>query len=130
MLRRNRKPLSEILASCFSKIKKPNKYCLGNQTKFLIFLRNNGDCMVVDPYKLLDRVSCPDTEIQVFPNLKIAVDRVSCPDTDIGVSGMICITCSILHEIVCIDHKCNGYVLVLVEVELIHFVCSKCIGSI
>ena len=45
MLRRNRKPLSEILASCFSKIKKPNKYCLGNQTKFLIFLRNNRDCM-------------------------------------------------------------------------------------
>ncbi len=42
---------SEILASCFSKIKKPNKYCLGNQTKFLIFLRNNSDFMVVDPYK-------------------------------------------------------------------------------
>ncbi len=40
-----------ILASCFSKIKKPNKYCLGNQTKFSIFLRNNRDCMVVDPYK-------------------------------------------------------------------------------
>ncbi len=33
------------------KIKKPNKYFLGNQTKFLIFLRNNSDCMVVDPYK-------------------------------------------------------------------------------
>jgi hypothetical protein len=32
------KPLSKILASWFSKIKKPNKYCLGNQTKFLIFL--------------------------------------------------------------------------------------------
>ncbi len=43
--------------------------------------------MVVDPYKWLDRVSCPDTEIQVLPNLGIAVDRVSCPDTDIGVSG-------------------------------------------
>ena len=47
----NRNPLSKILASCFSKIKKTNKYCLGNQTKFLIFLRNNCDCMVVDPYK-------------------------------------------------------------------------------
>ncbi len=35
----------------FSKIKKPNKYCLENQTKFLIFLRNNRDCIVVDPYK-------------------------------------------------------------------------------
>jgi hypothetical protein len=35
----------------YSKIKKTNKYCLGNQTKFLIFLRNNHDCMVVDPYK-------------------------------------------------------------------------------
>jgi hypothetical protein len=35
----------------FSKIKKPDKYCVGNQTKFLIFLRNNLDCMVVDPYK-------------------------------------------------------------------------------
>ncbi len=33
----------------------------------------------------LDQVSCPDTEIQVLPNLGIAVDRVSCPDTDIGV---------------------------------------------
>ncbi len=40
-----------MLGSCFSKIKKPNKYCLGNQTKFLIFLRNNRDSMVVDPYK-------------------------------------------------------------------------------
>jgi hypothetical protein len=45
--------------------------------------------MVVDPYKRLDRVSYPDTEIQVLPNLGIAVDQVSCPDTDIGVSGMI-----------------------------------------
>ncbi len=43
---------------------------------------------------------------------------------------MICITCPILHEIVCIDLKCNGYVLVLIEVELIHFVCSKFIRSI
>ncbi len=34
-----------------AKGKKPNKYCLGNQTKFSIFLRNNSDCMVVDPYK-------------------------------------------------------------------------------
>jgi hypothetical protein len=33
----------------------------------------------------LDRVSCPDTEIRVLPNLGIAVDRVSCPDTNIGV---------------------------------------------
>jgi hypothetical protein len=48
---RNRKPLSRILAICFSKIKKPGKYCLGNQTKLLIFLRNNHDCIVVDPYK-------------------------------------------------------------------------------
>ncbi len=40
-----------MLTSCFSKIKKPNKYCLGNQTKFLIILRNNRDSMVVDPYK-------------------------------------------------------------------------------
>jgi hypothetical protein len=32
-----------------------------------------------------DQVSCPDTEIQVLPNLGIAVDRVSCPDTNIGV---------------------------------------------
>ncbi len=87
--------------------------------------------MVVDPYKQLDRVSCPDTEIQVLPNLGIAVDRVSCPDTDIGDSDPICITCPILHKIVCIiDLKCNGYVLVLIEVELIHFVCSKCIRSI
>ncbi len=33
----------------------------------------------------LDRVSCPDTEIRVLPNLGIAVDQVSCPDTNIGV---------------------------------------------
>jgi hypothetical protein len=31
---------------------------------------------------------------------------------------MICITCPILHEIVFIDIICNGYVLVLIEVEL------------
>ncbi len=33
----------------------------------------------------LDRVSCPDTEIRVLPNLGIAMDRVSCPDTNIRV---------------------------------------------
>ncbi len=33
----------------------------------------------------LDQVSCPDMEIQVLPNLGIAVDWVSCPDTNIGV---------------------------------------------
>jgi hypothetical protein len=33
----------------------------------------------------LDRVLCPDMEIQVFPNLGIAVDHVSCPDRNIGV---------------------------------------------
>ncbi len=86
--------------------------------------------MVVDSYNWLDWVSCPDTEIQVLPNLGIAVDRVSCPDMDIGVSGTICIMCPILHKFVCIDLKCNGYVLVLIEVELIHFVCSKSIRSI
>ncbi len=43
---------------------------------------------------------------------------------------MICFTCLILHRIVCIDLKCNGFVLVSKEVELIHFVCSKCIRSI
>ncbi len=32
-----------------------------------------------------DRVSCPDTEIWVLPNLGIAVDRVSFPDMNIGV---------------------------------------------
>ncbi len=33
----------------------------------------------------LDRVSCPDMEIWVLPNLGIAMDRVSCPDTNIKV---------------------------------------------
>ncbi len=42
---------SGILANCFSKRQKPNKYFFGNQTKFSIFLRNNRDCMVEDPYK-------------------------------------------------------------------------------
>jgi hypothetical protein len=59
--RRNKKPLSRISASCFSKIKKPNKYCLGNQTKFLIFLRNNRDCMVVDPYKTRKRYTVTES---------------------------------------------------------------------
>ncbi len=61
MLRRNRKPLSGILASCFSKIKKPNKYCLGNQTKFSIFLKNNCDFMVVDPYKARKRYTVTES---------------------------------------------------------------------
>ncbi len=46
---------------------------------------------------------------------------------------MICITCQILHEIVCIDLTCNGYVefvLVLIQVELTQIECSKCIRSI
>ncbi len=29
--------------------------------------------------------------------------------------------CPILHKIECINLKCNGYVLVLIKVELIHF---------
>ncbi len=33
----------------------------------------------------LDWVSCPDMEIQVLPNLGIALNRVSCPDTNIRV---------------------------------------------
>ena len=61
MLRRNRKPLSGILASCSSKRKKTNKYCFGNQTKFLIFLRNNHDCMVVDPYKARKRYTVTES---------------------------------------------------------------------
>ncbi len=44
-----------MLASCFYKIKKPNKYCFGNQTKFLINLRNICDFMIVDPYKARKR---------------------------------------------------------------------------
>ncbi len=51
---------------------------------------------------------------------------------------MICITCPILHKIVCIDLICNGYVevekngyvLVLIQVELIQILFSKCIRSI
>jgi hypothetical protein len=51
---------------------------------------------------------------------------------------MICITCPILHEIVCIDLICNGYVevepiffvLVIIQVELIQIEYSKCIRSI
>ncbi len=33
----------------------------------------------------LARVSCPDLEIRVLPNLGIAVDQVSCPDMNIRV---------------------------------------------
>jgi hypothetical protein len=61
VLWRNRKPLSRILAIFFSKRKKPNKYCLGNKTKFLIFLRNNSYCMVVDPYKARKRYTVTES---------------------------------------------------------------------
>jgi hypothetical protein len=44
-----------------SKIKKTNKYCFGNQTKFLIFLRNNHDCMFVDPYKARKRYTVAES---------------------------------------------------------------------
>ncbi len=47
--------------SCFSKIKKPNEYCFRNQTKFSIFLRNNCDCMFVDPYKANKRYTVTET---------------------------------------------------------------------
>ncbi len=61
MLRSNRKPLSGILASCFSKIKTPNKYCFGNQTKFLIFLRNYRNYMVIDQYKARKRYTVTES---------------------------------------------------------------------
>jgi hypothetical protein len=61
VLWRNGKPLSGILANCFSKTKKPNKYCFGNQTKFSIFLRNNPDCMVVDPHKAIKRYTVKES---------------------------------------------------------------------
>jgi hypothetical protein len=34
---------------------------LGNQTKFLIFLRNYGDCMDVDPYKARKRYTVTES---------------------------------------------------------------------
>jgi hypothetical protein len=61
VLWRNKKPLTGILATCFSKIKKPNKYCFRNQTKFSIFLRNNRDYMVVDPYKARKRYTVTES---------------------------------------------------------------------
>ncbi len=36
-------------------------YCFGNQTKFSIFLRNNRDCMIVDPYKARKRCTVTET---------------------------------------------------------------------
>ncbi len=36
-------------------------YCFGNQTKFRIFLRNNRDCMVVDPYKARKRYTVKES---------------------------------------------------------------------
>ena len=33
----------------------------------------------------VDRGSCPDAEIQVLPDFGLPVDRVSCPDTEIRV---------------------------------------------
>ncbi len=61
-------------------------------------------------------------------NLSCNVDNGDGGNLVAGVHN--CITCPILHEIVCIDLKCNGFELVLNEVELIHFVCAKCIRSI
>ena len=37
------------------------EYCLGNQRKFLIFLRNDRVCMVVDPYKARKRYTVTET---------------------------------------------------------------------
>ncbi len=52
-----------------SKIKKPNKYCFGNQTKFSIFLRNNRDCKVVYPYKARKRYTVTES-LQVIVSVK------------------------------------------------------------
>ncbi len=46
-------------------VKETNKYCLGNQTKFLIFLRNDRDCMVVDPYKARKRYTATESYFYV-----------------------------------------------------------------
>ncbi len=37
------------------------EYCLGNQRKFLIFLRNDSVCMVVDPYKARKRYTVTES---------------------------------------------------------------------
>ncbi len=66
MLQSNREPLSKILGSCFSKIKKPNKYCFRTQTKFSIFLRNSRDCMVVDPYTARKRYVCTRRKFPMY----------------------------------------------------------------
>jgi hypothetical protein len=49
------------LSACFSKIKKPERYCFGNQTKFSTFLRNNSDYMVVDQYKARKRYTVTES---------------------------------------------------------------------
>ncbi len=36
-------------------------YCFGNQTKFSIYLRNDHDCMVVDPYKARKRYTVTES---------------------------------------------------------------------
>ncbi len=43
------------------KIKTPNKYCFGFQTKFSIFLRNYRDCMVEDRYKARKRYTVTES---------------------------------------------------------------------
>ncbi len=42
----------------------------------------------------------------------------------------ICITCPNLCKIECIEFVCNKFVLVLVQIDLIHFEFSNCIRSI
>jgi hypothetical protein len=66
VLQRNKKPLSKIFGSCSFKIKKPNKYCFGTQTKFSIFLRNNHDCMVVDRYTAWKRYVCTRRKFPMY----------------------------------------------------------------
>ncbi len=66
MLRRNRKLLSRILVSLFYKRKEPIKYCLGKQTNFSIFLRNNRVCMDVDPYKAKKRYICTRRKFPLY----------------------------------------------------------------
>ncbi len=61
VLRKNRKPLSGILASCFSKIKKPISIVQEIKQSSRYFFKNDCDYMVVDPFNARKKYTVTDS---------------------------------------------------------------------
>ena len=58
-------------------VEETNKYCLGNQTKFSIFLRNDRDCMVVDPYRARKRYTVTES-LFIYTRRKFGFNKKIC----------------------------------------------------